>query len=137
MLELCRDSFRPCPPYYVYKYIIFSIETILFTNFSLSLPDKIKVTDIKWLSVWSRHVQYNFGNILFPEDLSIGYVDPTVLTCPEHEDNEEIAEVDSNWVTEFYSKAWVKKIVLAFETFCTIYYLSLQYKGILLSKTYF
>ena len=45
-------------------------QIIVFTNFSLSLPDKIKVTDIKWLSVWSRHFQFNFGNILFPENLS-------------------------------------------------------------------
>ena len=51
-------------------YIISSVKIILFNNFSLSLPDKIKVTDIKWLSVWSRHLNYNFGNILFPEDLS-------------------------------------------------------------------
>jgi hypothetical protein len=86
----------------------------------LSLPDKIKVTDIKWLSVWSQHHQYNFGNIIMPEDLSIGYVDPTVPTCPEHEDKEEIAKFDLNWLTNFYSKAWVKKIVLAFETFRTL-----------------
>ena len=98
----------------------------------MSLPNKIKVTDTKWLSVWSRNVQYNFGNILFPEDLSIGFVDPTVLTCPEHEDNEEIA-----FSLDFFSKAWVKKIVLAFETFRTVYYLSLQYKGTLLNKAYF
>ena len=119
---------------YVNRYIISSIETILFTNFSLSLPDKIKITDIKWLSVWSQHHQYNFGNIIMPEDLSIGYVDPTVLTCPEHDDKEEIAKVD---FFDFFSKAWVKKIVLAFETFRTVHYLSLQFKGTLLNKTYF
>ena len=91
----------------------------------MSLPGKIKVTDIKWLSVWSRHLNYNFGNILFPEDLSFeeNTVDPTDLTCPEHEDNEDIAEVDSNWITDFYSKAWVKKIVLAFELMRLSFYL--------------
>ena len=82
--------------------------TILSTNFSLSLPDKIKVTDIKWLSVWSSHFQYNFGNILMPEDLRIGYVDPTVLTCPEHEDK----EADSNLTQHekfmnLFSKTWI------------------------------
>ena len=87
---------------------ITSVKIIVSSNFSLSLPDKIKVTDIKWLSVWGRHFQYNFGNILMPEDLSIGYVDPTVLTCPEHEDN----EVDSNLTqhekfTNFFSKTWI------------------------------
>jgi hypothetical protein len=61
-------------------------------------------------------------------------VDPTVLTCPEHDDKEEIAKVD---FFDFFSKAWVKKIVLAFETFRTVHYLSLQFKGTLLNKTYF
>ena len=43
---------------------------IIFTNFSLTLPDKLKATDIKWLSVSSRGFQIIFADLLFPEDLS-------------------------------------------------------------------
>ena len=45
-----------------------------FTNAEvvLTLPDNLKTTDIKWLSVWCREFEANFGDIFFPEDLSIG-----------------------------------------------------------------
>merc|ERR1712226_1111072 len=36
----------------------------------LTLPDNLKATDIKWLSVWCRAFQVNFGDLNFPEDLS-------------------------------------------------------------------
>jgi hypothetical protein len=39
----------------------------------LTLPDNLKATDIKWLSVWCRKFEVNFGDIFFPEDLSLGY----------------------------------------------------------------
>ena len=91
-------------------YIISSIKIIVFSNFSLSLPDKIKAKDIKWLSVWHRNSPYNFGNVLFSKNLSSedNSVDPTVLSCPEHENN----EVDSNLTqhekfTNFFSKTWI------------------------------
>ena len=38
----------------------------------LTLPDNLKATDIKWLSVWCRKFEVNFGDIFFPEDLSLG-----------------------------------------------------------------
>ena len=35
-----------------------------FTNFSLTLPDTLKATDIKWLSVWCRTFQVNSEGFL-------------------------------------------------------------------------
>ena len=47
------------------------VEIFLFTTFSLTLPDKLKATDIKWLSVSSRGFQIIFADLLFPEGLSL------------------------------------------------------------------
>ena len=37
----------------------------------LTLPDTMKVTDIKWFSVWCRAFSANFGDFAFPENLSL------------------------------------------------------------------
>ena len=38
---------------------------------SLTLPDHLKTTDLKWLSVWCRAFRVNFGDMFFPEDLKL------------------------------------------------------------------
>jgi len=68
----------------------------------LTLPDTLKATDIKWLSVWCRAFQVNFGDLAFPEDLSFedNSLDSAVLPAeaePEHDhDHDEgaVAEGD-------------------------------------------
>lgn len=54
----------------------------------LTLPDDLKATDIKWLSVWCRRFRVNFGDMFFPEDLAFedNTLDSAVL--PEHDDEE-------------------------------------------------
>jgi len=54
----------------------------------LTLPDDLKATDIKWLSVWCRQFRVNFGDMFFPEDLAFedNTLDSAVL--PEHDDEE-------------------------------------------------
>lgn len=58
----------------------------------LTLPETLKATDIKWLSVWCRAFQVNFGDLSFPEDLSFedNSLDSAVLTgsSDDHEDEE-------------------------------------------------
>jgi len=58
----------------------------------LTLPETLKATDIKWLSVWCRAFQVNFGDLQFPKDLSFedNSLDSAVLTGPsdDHEDEE-------------------------------------------------
>ena len=61
----------------------------------MTLPDKLKATDIKWLSVSSRGFQIIFADLLFPEGLSLENktLDSAVLSglsddYDEHEDNE-------------------------------------------------
>ena len=58
----------------------------------MTLPETLKATDIKWLSVWCRAFQVNFGDLTFPEDLSFedNSLDSAVLTGPsdDHEDEE-------------------------------------------------
>ena len=60
----------------------------------MTLPETLKATDIKWLSVWCRAFQVNFGDLSFPEDLSFedNSLDSAVLTGPsddhDHEDEE-------------------------------------------------
>jgi len=49
----------------------------------LTLPDDLKATDIKWLSVWCRRFRVNFGDMFFPEDLSF---EDNSLTLAEPED---------------------------------------------------
>jgi len=38
---------------------------------TLTLPDDLKATDLKWMSVWCRQFRVNFGDIFFPADLSV------------------------------------------------------------------
>jgi len=38
---------------------------------TLTLPDHLKTTDLKWLSVWCRAFRVNFGDMFFPEDLKL------------------------------------------------------------------
>ena len=40
-------------------------------NVTLTLPDNLKATNIKWLSVWCRQFGLNFGDIFFPDDLNL------------------------------------------------------------------
>ena len=40
-------------------------------NIILTLPDNLKATNIKWLSVWCRQFGLNFGDIFFPDDLNL------------------------------------------------------------------
>ena len=39
------------------------------------------VTDIKWLSVWCRRFQVNFGDLFFPEDLMFDNGTSGTLNC--------------------------------------------------------
>jgi len=51
----------------------------------LTLPEDLKASDIKWLSVWCRQFSVNFGDLFFPADLVLEH---------EHEDEDAIAEED-------------------------------------------
>ena len=35
---------------------------------TLTLPDSLKASEIRWLSIWCRRFSVNFGDIFFPED---------------------------------------------------------------------
>ena len=39
---------------------------------TLTLPENLKVTDLKWLSVWCRAFSVNFGDIIFPQNFALG-----------------------------------------------------------------
>merc|ERR1712241_1472462 len=51
---------------------------------TLTLPDTLKATDIKWLSVWCRAFSVNFGDLTFPDDLSL-QGDASEESAPETE----------------------------------------------------
>merc|ERR1711997_586808 len=62
-------------------------------DIKLTLPDTLKSTDIKWLSVWCRAFSVNFGDLTFPDGLSlpgatadVTYPDkrPQPPTTPKH-----------------------------------------------------
>merc|ERR1711892_290064 len=38
---------------------------------TLILPENMKVSDIKWLSVWCRKFAVDFGNLMFPVDVTL------------------------------------------------------------------
>ena len=40
-------------------------------DITLTLPKYLKATNIKWLSVWCRRFNQNFGDVMFPENLSL------------------------------------------------------------------
>ncbi|XP_059096369.1 uncharacterized protein LOC131890931 isoform X2 [Tigriopus californicus] len=60
-------------------------------NITLTLPEDLKVTDLKWISVWCRQFSVNFADAFFPEDLSFdhdgdSYAEPEDTDAePEHE----------------------------------------------------
>jgi len=39
-------------------------------DIELTLPDDLKASDIKWLSVWCRYAGANFGDVYFPDNLN-------------------------------------------------------------------
>ena len=68
----------------------------------LTLPDGVKVTDLKWISVWCRRFAINFGDLLLEnlpdlEDLDTtqdsgwSFFDTTTLPCK-----------NNNFLTSFY-----------------------------------
>ena len=54
------------------------------TDIKLTLPDTLKSTDIKWLSVWCRAFSVNFGDLTFPDGLSLPDKHPQPPTTPKH-----------------------------------------------------
>ena len=38
-------------------------------DITLTLPQDVKTTELKWLSVWCRAFRVNFGDIFFPSNL--------------------------------------------------------------------
>merc|ERR1711953_1152614 len=40
-------------------------------DIKLPLPDSLKTTDLKWISVWCRAFQVNFGDLTFPDGLAL------------------------------------------------------------------
>ena len=90
----------------------------------MTLPETLKATDIKWLSVWCRAFQVNFGDLSFPEDLSFedNSLDSAVLTgsSDDHED-EESADAEGDKLDDLpppllgkFIWYFVTKIVLAY-----------------------
>jgi len=59
----------------------------------LTLPEDLKATEIKWLSVWCRRFAVNFGDMSFAEDLSFEDNSLDVAVLPEgdhdHDDDED------------------------------------------------
>ena len=50
----------------IYWNICFSSE-----NCRLTLPEDLKASEIKWLSVWCRRFTISFGDLFFSEDMEI------------------------------------------------------------------
>ena len=48
-------------------------------DLKLTLPDDLKVSDLKWFSVWCRQYSVNFGDLIFPENFSLDRT--TILTA--------------------------------------------------------
>merc|ERR1712110_10793 len=53
-------------------------------DIKLTLPDTLKATDIKWLSVWCRAFSVNFGDLTFPDDLALPDKHPQPPTTPKY-----------------------------------------------------
>merc|ERR1712141_819780 len=45
-------------------------------DIKLTLPDSLKTTDLKWISVWCRAFSVNFGDLTFPEGLALEEASP-------------------------------------------------------------
>ena len=67
-------------------------------NIKLTLPDTLKATNIKWLSVWCRAFSANFGDLIFPDNLSLDehiHETPTVLNTESGP--ESGPDTESSW----------------------------------------
>ena len=67
-------------------------------NIKLTLPDTLKATDIQWLSVWCRAFSANFGDLIFPDNLSLDehiHETPTVLNTESGP--ESGPDTESSW----------------------------------------
>ena len=67
-------------------------------DIKLTLPDTLKATDIKWLSIWCRKYSVNFGDLIFPDTLSLdehAHETPTVLDTDS--EPESGTEPESSW----------------------------------------
>ena len=47
------------------------------TDVRLTLPEDLKVSDLKWFSIWSRAEKKSFGEVIFPEGFSLDKKYPT------------------------------------------------------------
>merc|ERR1711997_223767 len=64
---------------------------------TLTLPDTLKATDIKWLSVWCRAFSVNFGDLIFPENLVLdGVVEPADEPKSEPEPEQDYTHPKEN-----------------------------------------
>ena len=53
------------------RHLLVCLNIFFILRCSLTLPDHLKTTDLKWLSVWCRAFRVNFGDMFFPEDLKL------------------------------------------------------------------
>ena len=54
---------------------------------TLKLPDDLKVSDLKWISVWCRRFQVNFGDLEFDQTIEDMFTKPDLLVIPEGNDD--------------------------------------------------
>ena len=67
-------------------------------DIKLTLPDTLKATDIKWLSIWCRAFSVNFGDLIFPDELSLGEHSPeTPMILNTEGEPESKPETESSW----------------------------------------
>ena len=67
-------------------------------DIKLTLPDTLKATDIKWLSIWCRAFSVNFGDLIFPDELSLGEHSPeTPMVSNTEGEPESKPETESAW----------------------------------------
>lgn len=45
---------------------------------TLTIPDDVKMSDLKWMSVWCRQFAVNFGDVYFPADLKMDEEDVAI-----------------------------------------------------------
>ena len=67
-------------------------------DIKLTLPDTLNTTDIKWLSIWCRKFSVNFGDLIFPDNLSLNehtHDIPTILNTKR--EPESGIEAESSW----------------------------------------
>jgi hypothetical protein len=61
----------------------------------LTLPDELKVTDLKWFSIWSRAGKKSFGDVVFPSGFTFDKKFPSSVnsnftnTFEDHNNNDE------------------------------------------------